>query len=75
MKDGSRFEADLVIAADGLGGSSWSVMSDQPVSARSSGNAIFRVAYPVEQAVADSVTEERFKLQDDGRSVLEMWSG
>jgi len=75
LKDGSRFEADLVVAADGLRSPSWQLVAGKPVPARSSGDAIFRVAYPVELALADPMIAERFPLQPDGRSVIELWNG
>ena len=75
LKDGSKYEADLVVAADGVRGRSVSLVAGGPVPARSSGNAAFRVAYPVELALADPVIAERFKLKEDGRSVMEMWTG
>jgi 2-polyprenyl-6-methoxyphenol hydroxylase-like FAD-dependent oxidoreductase len=73
LKDGSRHEADLVVAADGVRGNSWPLVAGHPVPARSSGHAIFRVAYPVENALADPMIAERFPLLEDGRSVIEMW--
>ena len=75
LKDGSRHEADLVVAADGLRGPSWSLIAGHPIPARSSGDAIYRAAFPVELAVADPMIAERFKLQNDGRSVIELWLG
>ena len=75
LKDGSRHEADLVVAADGLHGKSWALVAGHPVPARSSGDAIFRVAYPVELALADPMVADRFKLLEDGSSVAEMWIG
>jgi 2-polyprenyl-6-methoxyphenol hydroxylase-like FAD-dependent oxidoreductase len=75
LKDGSRHEADLVVAADGLRGKSWELVAGQPVPAKSSGQAIFRTAYPVELAVKDPMIAERFKLREDGRSVFELWMG
>lgn len=75
LKDGSRYSADLVVAADGIRSASRSLVAGEPVPARSTGNAVFRVAYPVEIALADPVIAERFPLREDGRSVLEMWAG
>ncbi|KAK6398138.1 hypothetical protein LTR65_003218 [Meristemomyces frigidus] len=75
LKDGSRREADLIVAADGVRGNSWQLVAGKPVPARSSGNAIFRVAFPVELALADPLVAERFKLLDDGQSVFELWAG
>lgn len=75
LQDGSRIEADLVVAADGLGGKSWPLVAGHPVPARGSGDAIYRVAYPVEIALADPMVAERFPLTDDDRSIIEMWMG
>lgn len=75
LKDGKHFEADLVIAADGIGGKSWPLVAGHPVPARSSGRGFFRVAYPVDYALADPVIAERFPLIDGGKSVMEQWSG
>jgi hypothetical protein len=75
LKNGTRLEADLVIAADGLRTHSWNLVAGQPVPARSSGNAIFRVAYPADVALADPVIYEHFKPTDSGRSVMQMWVG
>lgn len=69
-KDGSTYEADLVVAADGVRGNSWPLVAGEPVPAQSSGDAIFRVAYPVELALADPMIAERFKLREDGESAL-----
>lgn len=75
VRDGTTHEADLIVAADGVRGNSWPLIAGQPIPARSSGAAVFRVAYPVELALADPVVAERFQLQDDGRGVMEMWDG
>jgi 2-polyprenyl-6-methoxyphenol hydroxylase-like FAD-dependent oxidoreductase len=75
LKDGTKHDADLVIAADGLRTASWKLVAGRHVPARSSGNAIFRAAYPVEYALNDPMVAERFKLMEDGRSVVELWSG
>jgi len=73
LKDGSRIQADLVVAADGLRGASWPLVAGKPVPCRSSGDAIYRVAYPVEVALRDGAIAERFPLADDGRSIIEIW--
>lgn len=75
LKDGSRYEADLVVAADGVRGTSWSLIAGSPVPARSSGSAVFRTAYPIGLAIADTAVAERFKLGQDGREISEMWMG
>ena len=73
--DGSMYSADVIIAADGIRGSSQSLIAGQPIRARSAGDAIFRVTSPVEHAIADPIIAERFQLTENGRSVLEHWRG
>ncbi|KAK5175117.1 uncharacterized protein LTR77_000254 [Saxophila tyrrhenica] len=73
VRDGSRYDADLVVAADGVRTRSWNLVAGKEVPAVSSGDAIFRAAYPVELALIDPVVMERFKLLEDGRSVIELW--
>lgn len=75
LEDGSRLDADLVVAADGIRTASGPLVAGQPVPATSSGHAVFRVAYPVELALADPMIAERFKLDESGQSVLEMFFG
>ena len=72
LKDGSKHEADLVVAADGVRGASWPLVAGQPIPARPSGQAVLRVAYPVELALADPMIAERFKMDEDGYSIMEM---
>lgn len=75
-QDGSRHEADVVIAADGIRSASHKIVGEgKTVPAKSSGHAIFRVAYPVELAIADPLVAERFKLDDEGNSVMNMFHG
>lgn len=75
-QDGSRYEADVVIAADGIRSASFKLVAEgKPVPAKSSGHAIFRVAYPVELALADPLVAERFKLDAEGNSVMNMFHG
>lgn len=75
LTDGSKHEASVVVAADGWHGKSWELIAGKPVPAQSSGTAIFRAAYPVELAIRDPLIAERFKLEDDGRTVFELWTG
>lgn len=75
LQGGSKLEADLVVAADGVGTKSFMLTMGEKVDAKGSGYAIYRTAYPVELAIADPHVAERFKLLEDGRSVVEMWMG
>lgn len=77
-QDGSRYEADVVVAADGIRSASHKLVGEgKTVPAKSSGHAIFRVAYPVELAIKDPLVAERFQLNEDsGKSgVMNMFHG
>ena len=75
LENGDRLEADLVVAADGLGTRSHPVVNGQKIQARSSGYAIYRTAYPIEIAFNDPLVAERFKIPEPGHSCVELWAG
>jgi hypothetical protein len=75
LESGIRREADLVVAADGLGTESYKLVVGQKVKATSSGYAKYRAGNPVDHALADPLVIERFKLLEDDRFVFEMWFG
>lgn len=75
LQGGSKIEVDLVVAADGVGTKSYMLTMGENVDAKGSGYAIYRTAYPVELALADPQVAERFKLLEDGRSVVELCMG
>lgn len=70
LKDGSKYHADLVIAAEGVGSTSGSIVGGQPVRARRTGDAVFRASWPVELALADPLVAETFE-----ENVVQVWSG
>ncbi|KAK0206683.1 hypothetical protein DFS33DRAFT_611258 [Desarmillaria ectypa] len=51
LEDGSKLEADLVIAADGVGGKGWGLISGKKEEPVSSGYAIYRTTFPLEYAL------------------------
>ncbi|KAJ6126698.1 hypothetical protein N7523_002310 [Penicillium sp. IBT 18751x] len=75
LDSGDIIEADVVIAADGVGSKSSQVTMGEEVRARSTGFSIYRAAFPVELALADPVVAERFQVLDNGKFVAEMWMG
>lgn len=75
LDNGEIIEADLVVAADGVGSKSSKVTMGQEVKARPTGFAIYRAAFPVELALVDPVVRDRFRPPEDGHSFLEMWVG
>ncbi|KAK0230649.1 maackiain detoxification [Armillaria fumosa] len=50
LREGSALEADLVIAADGVGGKGWSLVSGKKEEPVSSGYAIYHTTFPLEHA-------------------------
>lgn len=75
LDTGELIEADVVIAADGVGGHSTKATLGHEVPARSTGHAIYRAAFPVEIILSDPELAERFKLLPDGSPVAELWIG
>ncbi|KAK4506824.1 hypothetical protein PRZ48_000557 [Zasmidium cellare] len=59
--DGKKYEADIVIAADGVGSKSQKLVGGQ-VRARSSGRAMWRAAFPREHLDQNPEVKEFFKL-------------
>ncbi|KAK0443903.1 uncharacterized protein EV420DRAFT_1013878 [Desarmillaria tabescens] len=51
LADGRRLEADVVIAADGVGGKAWSIINGKKDKAVSSGYAVYRATFPLEHAL------------------------
>lgn len=61
--EGERFEADVVIAADGVGSKSHGLVGGQ-VRAMSSGRAMWRAAFPKHHLDKDPEVKEFFKMVD-----------
>ncbi|EME87343.1 uncharacterized protein MYCFIDRAFT_184415 [Pseudocercospora fijiensis CIRAD86] len=59
--DGKRYEADVVIAADGVGSKSQKLVGGQ-VRARSSGRAMWRAAFPIENLEKNPEVKDFFKM-------------
>ncbi|KAJ5125332.1 hypothetical protein N7526_007509 [Penicillium atrosanguineum] len=75
LDDGNIIEADVVIAADGVGSKSSQVTMGHEIRARPTGYSIYRAAFPVELALSDPVVAERFQVLENGKFVAEMWMG
>lgn len=75
LADGRRLEADLVVAADGVGSHSNRLTRGELANAVYSGSSIYRASLPLETALADEEIRTRFKKMDDGRPIVEMWTG
>ena len=76
LEDGKTIEADLVIAADGVGTKSHKLISGHEVRARSSGYAMYRMCFPIEHAMKDPLVVERWPYPANGPpSIFELWAG
>ncbi|GJN71741.1 hypothetical protein PLICBS_005809 [Purpureocillium lilacinum] len=75
LGDGSRREADLVIAADGVHGRSWELVLGEEVPARPSGDAMFRVSYPFGGGLQDPVIDAEYPLLEGDRPQVNGYIG
>lgn len=62
---GERFEADIVVAADGIGSKVGKIMTGREVKAMSSGFSVYRVTYPTKLLLEDPFLAEQYPLQKD----------
>lgn len=62
--DGQKFEADLVIAADGLSSKSQELIPAPAKKAKATGRTVFRAAFPLEIAAANPPVNATFRLKD-----------
>jgi 2-polyprenyl-6-methoxyphenol hydroxylase-like FAD-dependent oxidoreductase len=72
--DGERTEADIIIAADGIGSRAQNLIMGEQVRGMYSGHSIFRAAFPIKVAFKDPLVKEHFKLIDE-RPVLRAFYG
>lgn len=75
LDNGEIIKADVVIAADGIGTKSNSLVNGGDDRAYSSGLSIYRTAFPVEIAMSDPDVQDRWPLPHDGVPHLEIWGG
>lgn len=75
LEDGSKVDADVVVAADGLGTKSHKLINGHDIRAMSSKHSIFRTAYHVDHISSDPELAKMFPLRDDGGAVLQIWTG
>ncbi|KAJ5570611.1 uncharacterized protein N7459_010041 [Penicillium hispanicum] len=75
LEGGEKMEADVVIAADGVGSKSSRITMGHEIPARPTGFSIYRTAFPVELATADPMIRERFPMPDEGITSGEIWMG
>lgn len=75
LENGEKIEADVVVAADGIGTKSNKLVNGGDDRAYSSGISIFRTSFPVELAMSDREVRERWPLLEGGIPHLEIWGG
>jgi 2-polyprenyl-6-methoxyphenol hydroxylase-like FAD-dependent oxidoreductase len=73
-EDGRRYEADVVIAADGVGSKSQSLVGGE-VRAKSSGRAMWRAAFPIECLDQHPEVKEFFKMMPGKEPIVRTWLG
>ncbi|KAE8452056.1 hypothetical protein EG329_002221 [Mollisiaceae sp. DMI_Dod_QoI] len=73
-EDGTKYEADLVIAADGVGSKSQKLVGGQ-VRAISSGRAMWRAAFPIEHLDANLKMKEFFSMVNGEDPIVRTWLG
>lgn len=72
--DGTTYEADVVIAADGIGSKSQKLVGGQ-VRAMSSGRAMWRAAFPRHHLDQNPEVKEFFSLIDGEKPIVRTWLG
>ncbi|USP80377.1 UbiH, 2-polyprenyl-6-methoxyphenol hydroxylase and related FAD-dependent oxidoreductase [Curvularia clavata] len=60
LTDGRMLEADLVVAADGVGSTSWKLITGRKEEAISTGFAVYRVSFPAEPALKNPIIAKEF---------------
>ncbi|KAL2786097.1 monooxygenase [Aspergillus keveii] len=70
-----QFEADLVIAADGVGSVSWKQTAGQVEAPRSSGFSVFRVAYPTSLTYQNPMLAEQYALKEGDDDICNLFLG
>lgn len=72
---GERYEADVIIAADGVASKSQKLVGGQ-VRAISSGRAMWRAAFPIECLDKKPEVKEFFKMLNNGADpIVRVWLG
>lgn len=74
LADGTRIEADLIIAADGVGSKSQKLVGGQ-VRADESGRAMWRAAFPIENLDKDQDVKEAFSMIGGTEPIVRTWLG
>jgi 2-polyprenyl-6-methoxyphenol hydroxylase-like FAD-dependent oxidoreductase len=74
-EQGEKFEADLVIAADGVGSISWKQTASNVEEPQSSGFSVYRVAYPTSLTYENPMLAEKYQLTEDDDDICNLFLG
>lgn len=74
LSDGRRLEADVVVAADGVGSKSWGLVLGSETQPISSGFVLYRVTFPAAKALENPVIAKEFEGHKD-RGILHAGPG
>jgi len=72
--NGTKYEANIIIAADGVGSKSQKLTGGQ-VRAIPSGRAMWRAAFPIEHLDQNPEVKEFFKLMPNKEPIVRTWLG
>ncbi|KAK7943969.1 uncharacterized protein PG986_013082 [Apiospora aurea] len=75
LGDGRTIEADVIVAADGIGTKSHTLVNGQDIRAWPSGLAGFRAAFPADVIADDAEVSEQTKILDDGHPHFQLFHG
>ncbi|KAJ5733861.1 hypothetical protein N7493_002647 [Penicillium malachiteum] len=75
LQNGLKLEADLVIAADGVGGKSSRITLGHEVRAEPIGYSIYRASYPLNETLCDSIINEKLPVMENGMPSSQIWLG
>ena len=70
-----RFEADIVVAADGIGSKAGKVMIGKEVKAISSGWSVYRVTYPTQLLQEDPFLAKQYALRNGDPDYCQVYIG
>lgn len=73
-EDGKTYEADVIIAADGVGSKSQKLVGGQ-VRAQPSGRAMWRAAFPIEELDKNPKVKDFFKMMPGNEPIVRTWLG
>ncbi|KAJ5088739.1 hypothetical protein N7456_012355 [Penicillium angulare] len=75
LDGGEKLEADVVVAADGVGSKSSRIVLGQEVRARPTGFSIYRAAYPLDETRTYPILDENFPLMEKNTASSQLWMG